>query len=553
MPSTEHSVVPENGADSGQIARLAQRVGRIPVPIIICGLFGLWLATFVQTLSDGVRPDQALSSADVLLAVILHLPYLMLMLFLAFGFAERIGYFFHARAPFAGGNLPDQLPKVCIQLPMFNEDAVACRIIDAAAAIDWPLHRLEIEVLDDSTDADTQAMVRAHCEALGRRSGIAIHWMHRADRSGYKAGALEAGRNVTDADFIAIFDADFLPPADYLRRAIPHFYDPAGKPLLDLGLVQAQWGHLNDAASPLTAAQALWVDDHHTLQQSWRSAVLGFVNFTGTAGVWRAQALEDAGGWRSASLVEDCEISFRALFAGYRTKFVKELVVPAELPQSIAAYRSQQKRWTQGWAQLQRLHLGRLLFDYRTPLRRKAVLTYMMCISWQWPLWLTWIIIFPFLMSKGLSLAAYGTTAGLIAYLAPPLGFALFSGIVANIESRATYTDGHGKLRSGVAGRCGRIIPYLVINAAMLAHHAAPFSKGCSARCTPNLSARQRPRRFRAARSPRKRKRWPPSPSASWSARAMHWPRAVLLRRRSAGFPPLSPPGRCSRRRGRHG
>ena len=142
-------------------------------------------------------------------------------------------------------------------------------------------------------------------------------------------------------------------------RAIAHFYEGDGEPDTGLALVQTQWGHLNADESPLTRAQSLWVDDHHTLQMSWRSAVWQFVNFTGTAGVWRASAIEAAGGWRAASLVEDCELSFRHLFAGYRTKFVKEIVAPAELPATFTAYKAQQKRWTQGWVQLQRLHLRR--------------------------------------------------------------------------------------------------------------------------------------------------------------------------------------------------
>ena len=163
-------------------------------------------------------------------------------------------------------------------------------------------------------------------------TGVDCRVLRRADRQGYKAGALEAGRRQTDAEFLVIFDADFLPPADYLERAIPHFYRADGEPDAGLALVQTQWGHLNADESPLTRAQSLWVDDHHTLQMSWRSAVWQFVNFTGTAGVWRASAIEAAGGWRAASLVEDCELSFRHLFAGYRTKFVKEIVAPAELP-----------------------------------------------------------------------------------------------------------------------------------------------------------------------------------------------------------------------------
>ena len=199
-----------------------------------------------------------------------------------------------------------------------------------------------MQVLDDSTDEDTRALVEDVCQRVRTSTGVDCYVRHRADRQGYKAGALEEGRRETDAEFLAIFDADFVPPEDFLVRTIPHFYG-ADRELDDgLALVQTQWGHLNHDESSLTMAQSLWVDDHHTLQMSWRSAKWQFVNFTGTAGVWRAAAIEAAGGWRAESLVEDCELSFRHLFAGYRTKFVKEIVVPAELPATYTAYKAQQ-------------------------------------------------------------------------------------------------------------------------------------------------------------------------------------------------------------------
>jgi len=438
-----------------------------------------WVLLFAQTTRGGLGTTGPESPAGWLAMTLLHLPYLGILIFLGFGLVERVGFFWRGRAAVAPGRPPASLPMVCVQLPMFNEHAVGARVVEVAAALDWPSDRLVVQVLDDSTDAEISATMRQACVDAQARTGVRCAWIHRENRTGYKAGALEAGRRLTDADFIAIFDADFVPPRDYLRRAVPHFYDNDGGAIGDLALVQAQWGHLNDDESLLTAAQALWVDDHHTLQQSWRSAALDFVNFTGTAGLWRASAIEAAGGWRSASLVEDCELSFRVLFAGYRTRFVKEIVVPAELPQTFAAYRLQQKRWTQGWAQLQRLHLATLLFRYPASWARKAVLTYVMCISWQWPLWMTWMLVFPFLIANGMSLAMLGTGVALLAYLAPPLAFAIFAAFAATMETRFTYSkESMDGLRRSRARRFARLFPYLVVNAGMLAHHVCAFVEG---------------------------------------------------------------------------
>jgi cellulose synthase/poly-beta-1,6-N-acetylglucosamine synthase-like glycosyltransferase len=459
---TQHTAVPAKDA-----ARF-----RWWMPIASLGV--VWLALLADQLLVRATHGAETTAPALPLMALLHAPYVLILALLAFGLVERIGFYWRGREPHVAGTLPALKPKVCIQLPMFNEHAVAQRVIEAAAAVRWPRDRLEVQVLDDSTDPETRAMVREICAAVEAKTGVTCAWVHRTDRAGYKAGALEAGRKQSDADFIAIFDADFLPPPDYLERALPHFYDNDSAPVRDLALVQAQWGHLNDDESLLTEAQALWVDDHHSLQQSWRSANIDFVNFTGTAGVFRASAIEAAGGWKSASLVEDCELSFRVLFAGYRTRFIRQLAVPAELPQTFAAYRLQQKRWTQGWAQLQRLHFAKLLLNFKTPVLRKLHLIYVMCIGWQWPLWALWIAMLPFLIANGQWLGAFGTTAALIGYVLPPLLFAFYAGFVATRETN----HGSGSTKGGFLRRCARVVPYLVVNAGMLPHHLCAFAEG---------------------------------------------------------------------------
>ena len=309
----------------------------------------------------------------------------LLALFMIGGLVERFGYLcrrllLRSKAQ-SQGQLPthDVLPCVCVQLPMFNEGAVAARAIEAACRLDWPRDRLEVQVLDDSTDAGVRAVVDAavaHWEA----SGIDCYVLRRSIREGYKAGALECGRRRTRAKFLAIFDADFVPEATFLHHVMPGFYDPEGVLLSDLAMVQGRWTHLNAADNPLTWAQTLWIDDHHVSQMGWRSEAWQFVNFTGTAGVWRAEAIEDAGGWSARTLVEDCELSLRTLFAGYRTQFVS-VPVPAELPASVVAYKAQQRRWTLGWAQLLRLHLGTLLWRYECPPAKRLHLLYHATLS----------------------------------------------------------------------------------------------------------------------------------------------------------------------------
>ncbi len=232
------------------------------------------------------------------------------------------------------------LPRVTVQLPLYNERAVAARVIAAAAVLDWPRDRLELQVLDDSTD-DT----RARCAALVaelRTRGVDAHHLHRADRRGWKAGALEAGRAVATGELIAVFDADFVPPPDFLRRTVGAFAAP------DVGLVQARWGHLNRDAGLLTELQALLLDGHFAVEQAGRAAAGACFNFNGTAGIWRATAIADAGGWHADTLTEDLDLSYRAALAGWRFVYAGDVVVPAELPADVLAFKSQQHRWAKG-------------------------------------------------------------------------------------------------------------------------------------------------------------------------------------------------------------
>lgn len=410
-----------------------------------------------------------------IVTTLLHLPFVAILFFLTMGVFERMGFYWKGRAQEMPGRLPDTYPTVCVQLPMFNEHAVARRVIEAAANMNWPTDRLSIQVLDDSTDEDTRRLVEHICAQV-RSYGLDCRVLHRTDRQGYKAGALEAGRRETEAEFLVIFDSDFVPPADFLLRAMPHFYQRDGAPHADLALVQAQWGHLNHDDWALTLSQSLWVDDHHTLQMAWRSAAHQFVNFTGTAGVWRAAAIAAAGGWKARSLVEDCELSFRSLFAGYRTKFVKEIVAPAELPATVTAYKSQQKRWTQGWVQLQKMHLRTLLLDYRSSLLRRVHLVYMMCISWQWPLWALWMLVLPILVYTGHWYGALGQAAGLGFYLLPSLIWLVLSATIASLETRHTYAEPL-TVRTFLK-RVARVIPNVVISTGMLPHQFSAFCEG---------------------------------------------------------------------------
>ncbi len=231
-------------------------------------------------------------------------------------------------------------PRVTVQLPIYNERYVAERLIKAAANIEYPKNLLEIQVLDDSTD-ETQSIVNKQVSDL-QSQGINIDHIHRSERNGYKAGALANGLTRATGDFIAIFDADFLPTSDFLLRTIPYFQDPG------VGFVQTRWKHLNRGYSLLTLFQSLILDGHFVVEQFARFQAGYWFNFNGTAGIWRRRTVEDAGGWTADTLTEDLDLSYRAFMKGWRGVYTRDIAVPAELPVSFSAYRRQQQRWARG-------------------------------------------------------------------------------------------------------------------------------------------------------------------------------------------------------------
>jgi cellulose synthase/poly-beta-1,6-N-acetylglucosamine synthase-like glycosyltransferase len=245
------------------------------------------------------------------------------------------------------------LPPVTIQLPIYNEMYVADRLIDAVCQLEYPPELLEIQVLDDSTDE-----TRSVAEQAVRRNaarGIDITYLHRTDRTGYKAGALEAGMKVAKGDFIAIFDADFIPTRDFLARTVPFFVDPA------IAMVQARWGHINQDYSLLTKIQSILLDGHFVLEHGGRNRAGFFFNFNGTAGIWRREAIVDAGGWQHDTLTEDLDLSYRAQLRGWKFVFLADLVAPAEVPVEMNSFKSQQHRWAKGSVQTCRKLLPRIL------------------------------------------------------------------------------------------------------------------------------------------------------------------------------------------------
>ncbi|HUU85039.1 MAG TPA: cellulose synthase family protein [Phycisphaerae bacterium] len=254
------------------------------------------------------------------------------------------------------------LPRVTVQLPMYNERYVARRIIELACQIDYPRDLLQIQVLDDSTD-DTTEVAREAVEHM-RRAGHDVVYLHRDNRAGYKAGALEEGLKTATGEFVCIFDADFLPPPEIIRQTIDYFTDE------HVGMVQARWEHLNRDHSLLTKTQAVLLDGHFVIEHGARSRSGRFMSFNGTAGIWRISCIRDAGGWQHDTLTEDLDLSYRAQLRGWRFLFLPDLSSSAELPPEMEAFKAQQYRWAKGGAQTCRKLLPRILRS-RLPLKIK--------------------------------------------------------------------------------------------------------------------------------------------------------------------------------------
>ena len=306
-------------------------------------------------------------------------------------------------------------PSVVVQLPVYNERYVIERLVEAVSKLDYPRDRLAIQLLDDSTDET----VKVAAEAVERacQTGLQFEHIRRGTRMGYKAGALAFGLERANADFVAIFDADFVPEPDFLRRVMPYFYDER------LGVVQARWTHLNADDSPLTRAQALALDAHFVVEQIARHRGGLLSNFSGTAGVWRRACIEDSGGWHHDTLSEDIDLSYRAQLRGWRLLYLPNVATPAEIPSQIMAFKRQQARWATGTVQCLRKH-GLSLLRARLSLWQKLEALYHLGGYFVHPLMILLVLATPPLMVSG-HLEGLPLTALGLAVFGPPLEIAL--------------------------------------------------------------------------------------------------------------------------------
>ena len=245
------------------------------------------------------------------------------------------------------------LPFVTLQLPLYNEKYVINRLLDAVTSLDYPYTHLEIQLLDDSDD-ETVAMIDARLNSI-KNKGIDIVHLRRQDRLGYKAGALQYGLTLAKGEFIAIFDADFIPQKDFLKTVIPYFKDD------QIAMLQTRWSHLNETFNLLTQMQAFGLNAHFTIEQSGRRKADSFFNFNGTAGIWRKKSILDVGGWQHDTLTEDLDLSYRAQLNGWKFEYLESVESPAELPVTLQAVKTQQFRWNKGTAETIKKNLGKVI------------------------------------------------------------------------------------------------------------------------------------------------------------------------------------------------
>jgi len=314
--------------------------------------------------------------------LILIIYILSLSVLFAFGIHGLVMlYYYHKTLNIKPPNIPDpkEYPNVTIQLPLYNELYVVERLIKAVCNIKYPIDKLEIQVLDDSTDETTE--IAKNLVAGFKQKGFDIKYIHRTNREGYKAGALKAGLETARGEFIAIFDADFVPKEDFLLKTIKYFQNP------EIGMVQTRWEHLNEEYSFLTRAQALALDGHFVIEQQVRNKAGFFINFNGTAGIWRKDTILDAGNWQPDTLTEDLDLSYRAQLKGWKFIFLNDVTSPAELPADINGLKTQQFRWTKGAVETAKKLLPKVL-KAKMPLIKKLE-----CI-----VHLTSNIIFPFIV-----------------------------------------------------------------------------------------------------------------------------------------------------------
>src|SRR5579884_665761 len=312
----------------------------------------------------------------------LLIPYFVVLVLLAtYGIHRYTLVYLYYKNKKKGTTEPERkfadLPFVTVQLPIFNERYVIDRLLQAVCRLNYPREKLEIQLLDDSTD-ETVDVARGLVEHYAAQ-GYPIEYLHRTNRAGFKAGALHEGLQSSKGEFIAIFDADFVPPADFLERTIHHFTDPK------VGMVQTRWTHINRNYSFLTEVEAILLDGHFVLEHSGRARSNVFFNFNGTAGVWRRKAIDDAGGWEHDTLTEDTDLSYRSQLAGWKFRYLQDVECPAELPIEMTAFKTQQARWAKGLIQTGKKILPKV-FRSDVPFRIKLEAFYHLSANLSYPL-----------------------------------------------------------------------------------------------------------------------------------------------------------------------
>ena len=283
-----------------------------------------------------------------------------------------------------GGVTLSHFPMITVQLPVYNEKNVVERLIKAVSEFEYPKDRFEIQVLDDSTD-ETSELIQ---KTISDLKNIQIFHIQRKNREGFKAGALAHGLKKANGEFIAIFDADFVPPRDFLTKMLPSFEDPK------VGMVQARWGHLNERENLLTRVQAILLNGHFGVEHAVRSSNDLFFNFNGTAGIWRKKAIEASGGWTSDTLTEDLDLSYRAQLSGWKFVYHPEVIAPAELPSVVPAFKTQQSRWAKGASQTATKMIPRIISS-RILFRQKMEAFFHLLSNWAYPLLAILAIFYP--------------------------------------------------------------------------------------------------------------------------------------------------------------
>jgi cellulose synthase/poly-beta-1,6-N-acetylglucosamine synthase-like glycosyltransferase len=309
-------------------------------------VFARYFQDVVNKTWGNISPLYRLDTFDWIILLAYFSILFLLAIYGAYRIKQVIDFWrYHKFAPELVGRFAEaELPQITIQLPLFNELYVVDRLLKAVTAIDYPREKLEIQVLDDSTDETVK--VAETVVAKYAEQGFDIHYIHRSDRTGFKAGALENGNKSSKGELLAIFDADFVPKPDCLRKLVDYFTDPL------VGCAQMRWSHINGSYNLLTRLQTIMLDGHFVVEQTTRNRTGGFFNFNGTAGIWRRQAIEMSGGWQHDTLTEDTDLSFRAQLMGWKFVYLLDEEAPAEIPVEINAFKAQQRRWAKGVMQV---------------------------------------------------------------------------------------------------------------------------------------------------------------------------------------------------------